>query len=51
MRSGYRELDLKLVWLEENYSLQPKQPPMTEEKRDEKVGDPLKTLLKESLVR
>jgi hypothetical protein len=51
MRSGYRELGLKLVSLEDNHSRQPKQPPMVEEKRDDRAGDPFKTLLEESLMR
>jgi hypothetical protein len=50
-RSGYRELGLELVSLEDKLSLQPKRPPMAEEKRDDKEGDPFKTFLKESLMR
>jgi hypothetical protein len=50
-RSGYRELGLELVSLEDNFSRQPKRPPMAEEKRDDKAGDPFKTLLEEALVR
>jgi hypothetical protein len=49
-RSGYRELGLELVSLEENHSLQPKRPPMVEEKRDEHgVGDPIKLFLENPL--
>jgi hypothetical protein len=51
MRSGYRELGLELVSLEENHSRQPKQPPMVEEKRDDREGDPFKMFLEESLMR
>jgi hypothetical protein len=50
-RSRYRELGLELILLEDNYSCQPKRPPMVEEKRDDKAGDPFKTLLEEALVR
>ena len=50
-RSGYIELGLELFSLEENLSRQPKILPMVEEKRDDKVGDPFKTLLKEAFVR
>jgi hypothetical protein len=50
MRSGYRELGLKLISLGEDHSHQPKWPPMVEEKRDDGVGDPIKLLLKESLM-
>jgi hypothetical protein len=49
-RSGYRELGLELVSLEENHSRQPKWPPMVEEKRDEGEEDPIKLFLVESLV-
>jgi hypothetical protein len=50
-RSGYRELGLELVSLEENHSHPPKKPPMVEEKRDDGAGDPIKLLLEESLAR
>jgi hypothetical protein len=50
MRSGYRELGLELVSLEDNHYFQPKQPPMVEEKRDDRARDPLKTLLEEALT-
>jgi len=46
----YRELGLKLVSLEENRSRQPKQPPMEEEKGDDRSGDYFKTFLEESLM-
>jgi hypothetical protein len=49
-RSGYRELVLELVSLEENHSCQPKRPPMVEEKRDEGAKDPIKLFLVEALV-
>jgi hypothetical protein len=44
-------LGLELVSLEDNYSFQPKRPPMVEEKRDDKVGDHSKMFLEESLMR
>jgi hypothetical protein len=47
MRSGYRDLGLKLVSLEDNHSRLPNQPPMVEEKRDDRVGDLFKTLFEE----
>jgi hypothetical protein len=50
-RSGYRDLGLELVSLEENHSRTPKQPPTTEENRDDGVEDPFKLLLEEALVR
>ena len=50
-RSRYIELGLELFSLEENLSRQPKILPMVEEKRDNKAGDPFKTLLKEALMR
>jgi hypothetical protein len=49
-RSGYRELGLELVSLEENHSHQPKKPPMVEEKRDEGAEDPINLFLTESLM-
>jgi hypothetical protein len=51
MRSGYRELGLEIVFLEETYSRQPKKPPMEEGKRDDKEGHHFKTFLEEDLVR
>jgi hypothetical protein len=49
-RSGYKELGLELVSLEEKISRMPKQPLMEGEKKDDGTGDPLKILLKESLT-
>ena len=49
-RLGYRESGLELVSLGQDHSLHPKQPPMVEEKRDDEEGDPIKSLLEESLV-
>jgi hypothetical protein len=50
MRSGYRELGLELVSLEDNRSRPPKQPPMVEEKRDDRARDPINLLLEEALT-
>jgi hypothetical protein len=50
-RSGYRYLGLELVLLEDKPLSLAQEPPMVEEKRDDKAGDPFKTLLEESLVR
>jgi hypothetical protein len=44
-------LGLELVFIEDNFSHHPKRPPMVEEKRDDEVGDPFKTLLEEALMR
>jgi hypothetical protein len=49
-RSGYRELGLELVSLEEKCSRQPKRPPMVEEKRDEGEKDLINLLLVEALA-
>jgi hypothetical protein len=49
-RSGYRELGLKLVSLEDNHSPQPKRPPMAEEKRDKGAEYPIKLFLAEALA-
>jgi hypothetical protein len=49
-RSRYTELDLDLVSLGDEFSHHPKQPPMAKENRDDKVGDPFKMLLEESLA-
>lgn len=51
MRSGYRELGLELVQLEEGCPQWTKPPPMAEEKRDDGAGDPVKMLLEEALER
>ena len=50
-RSGYRELGLELVQLEEDRPRRTKPPPMAEEKRDDGAGDPIKMLLEEALAR
>ena len=50
-RSGYRELGLELVQLEEGHPRQTKPPPMAEEKRHDGAGDPIKMLLEEALAR
>ena len=50
-RSGYRELGLELVQLEEGHPRQTKPPPMAEEKRDDGAGDPIKMLLEDALAR
>jgi hypothetical protein len=49
-RSGYKELGLELVSLEEKNSRMPKRPLMEEEKKDNGTGDPFKMLLEESLM-
>ena len=49
-RSGYRELGLEQVQLEEGRPRQTTPPPMAEEKRDDRVGDPIKMLLEETLA-
>ena len=50
-RSGYKELGLQLVSLEENFSLMPNKPSMVGEKKDDGTGDPFEMLLEESLER
>jgi hypothetical protein len=50
-RSGYKELGLELVSLEDNRARPPKQPPMAEENRVDGAGDPIKLLLEETLSR
>jgi hypothetical protein len=50
-RSGYRELGLELVSLEENFSHTPKKPSMVGEKKYDGTGDPFKMFLEESLER
>jgi hypothetical protein len=50
-RSGYRELGLELVSLEENCSRTPKKPSMVGENKDDGTGDPFKMLLEEALER
>jgi hypothetical protein len=49
-RLAYRELDLKLVSLEDECSHQTKRTPMVEEKRDEEEGDSIKLFLMEVLM-
>jgi hypothetical protein len=51
MRSGYRELGLELVSLEDNCSHTPKKPSMVGENKDDGTGDPFKMFLEESLER
>jgi hypothetical protein len=49
-RSGYKELGLELVSLEEKISRTPKRPLMAGEKKDDGTGDPFKMFLEESLT-
>jgi hypothetical protein len=49
-RSGYKELGLKLVSLEEKISRTPKRPLMVGENKDDGTGDPFKMLLEEALT-
>jgi hypothetical protein len=49
MRSGYRELGIKLVSLEENFSCTHKKLSMVGEKKDNGIRDPFKMLLEEAL--
>jgi hypothetical protein len=51
IRSGYIELGLELVSLEEKLSFQSKRPPMVEEQIDEGVGDPINLLLMDVLAK
>ena len=46
-RSEYREFGLEIVSLD--HSRCPKRPPMAEERRDDRIGDPIKLLLEKSL--
>jgi hypothetical protein len=50
MRSGYKELGLELVSLEDKISHTPKQYLMEGEKKDDKTRDPFKILLEEALM-
>jgi hypothetical protein len=50
MRSGYRELGLKLFLHGDDCSRYPKQPPMVEKKIYDEEGDPFKMLLEEALA-
>jgi hypothetical protein len=49
-RSGYKELGLELVSLEEKISHMPKRPLMAGEKKDDGTGDPFKMFLEEALM-
>jgi hypothetical protein len=51
LHSGYRELGLELDSLEENFSRTPKKLSMVGENKYDKIGDPFKMFLKESLER
>jgi hypothetical protein len=51
MRSGYKELGLKVVEPLQDHPHRSRRPPMVEEKRDDGVGYPFKLFLMESLVR
>jgi hypothetical protein len=51
MRSGYRELGVELVYLEDKFSHTPKKPSMVGEKKYDGTRDPFKMLLEESLER
>jgi hypothetical protein len=48
MRSGYRELGLELVSIEENGSFTPNKPSMEGENKDDETEDPFKMLLEEA---
>ena len=48
-RSGYKELGLDLVQPLQYQPCKPQRMPMGEENKDERVGDPIKILLKEAL--
>jgi hypothetical protein len=49
-RSGYKELGLELVSLEEKISCMPKRPLMVGEKKDDGTGYPFKMFLEEALM-
>jgi hypothetical protein len=49
-RSGYKELGLELVSLEDKISRTPKRPLMEGEKKDDGTRDPFKMLLEEALM-
>jgi hypothetical protein len=49
-RSGYKELGIKLVSLDEKSSRMPKKPSMVGENKDDGIGEPFKLLLEEALV-
>ncbi len=48
-RSGYKELGLEVVEPLQDQPEKSQWPPIGEEKRDDRVGDPFKIFLKESL--
>ena len=50
-RLGYKDLSLKIIEPLKDDPRQTRQPHMVEEKKDEGVGDPIKLLLEESIVR
>jgi hypothetical protein len=50
MRSGYKELGLELVSVEDKISRMPKRPLMEGENKDEGTCDPFKMFLEESLT-
>jgi hypothetical protein len=50
MRSGYKELGLELVSLEDKISRMPKQHLMAGEKKDDEARYPFKTLIEEFLT-
>ena len=50
MRSGYKELCIELVSLEEKIYRTPKRPIMEEENKDDGTGDPFKLLIEEALT-
>ena len=49
-RSGYKELGLELVSLEDKSSRTPKRPLMEGENKDDDIGDPFKLLIEEALT-
>jgi hypothetical protein len=49
-RSGYKELGLELVSLEDKISRTPKRPLMAGEKKDDRTRDPFKMFLEEALT-
>jgi hypothetical protein len=49
-RSGYKELGLEIVSLEEKRSRTPKLPSMVGENKDVRIGYPLKLFLEEALA-
>jgi hypothetical protein len=50
-RSEYRNLGLKIVSLEDNFSRTPKKPSMVEENKNDGEDDPISLLLEQSLTR